>query len=362
MTAPAPSLDDLFNEAKAAMLLERPDLTMNEGDISDMIAAAIAAVGDRLVGYYADLTRATFIDGARGDDLTTLASDHWNITRFAAVKAVGSVTFTRTSTTGTASVPAGTVVATERDALGQTVEYTTDALLSLGAGVASGTVNVTAVVGGLAGNVQASKVIRIPTTIPGGFTWSVNNSSAIIGGAEEETDDELRERIRTFSTTLRRGTLAALEYGALHVPQVKQATAVEDSLGNCTVYVTDTAGSSNAAMVSAVLDELEDWRAAGSNVTVTGGSLYSLNPIQITLSVRAGVDTAAIAADVKAAIVARVAKLKIGETCTRALIQQAAMNVDVDNIIGCTVVLPAADVVPTASQVIRTDASYITVT
>ncbi len=362
MTSPAPSLDDLYNDAKAEAILRRPDLTYNEGDISDMISAAIAAVGDRLVGYQAELTRATYVDGARGQDLTTLASDHWNITRFAAVQAIGSVTFTRTNTSGTASVPAGTVVATERDSLGVTVEYTTDTLLSLGNGVGSGSVTVTAVVGGLAGNVQASKVVRIPSTIPGGFTWTVTNGAAIIGGSSEESDDELRERIRSFSTTLRRGTLAALEYGAKQVPQVKQSTAVEDgTTGNVTVYVTDTNGASNAAMVSDVLDELEDWRAAGANVTVTGGSLYQLNPISITLAVRAGTDTAAIASDVKAAIVARIGKLRIGETCTRSIIQQAALNVDVDNIIGCTVLLPAADVVPTASQIIRTDATFITV-
>jgi uncharacterized phage protein gp47/JayE len=361
MTAPAPSLDELYNDAKAEAVLRRPDLTYNEGDISDMITAAIAAVGDRLVGYYADLTRATFVDGARGADLTKLASDHWNLTRFPAVQAIGSVTFTRTSTVGVATVPAGTVVATERDSLGVTVEYTTDDLLSLGGGVASGSVDVTAVVGGLAGNVQASQIVRIPTVIAGGFTWSVTNAAAIIGGAEEESDDELRERIRTYTTTIRRGTLSALEYGAKQVPQVKQATAVEDSSGNVVVYVTDADGSSNAAMVSDVLDELEEWRAAGANVTVSGGSLYELNPIEITLTVRSGVDTAAIAADVKAAIVARVARLCIGETCSRSIIQQAALNVDTDNITACTVVLPAADVEPTASQIIRTDDSYITV-
>lgn len=361
MTTTAPSLEELYNDAKAEMVMRRPDLTVNEGDISDMIAAAIAAVGDRLVGYQADLTRATFVDGARGAELTTLASDHWNIARIAAAKALGAATFTRTSTVGVATVPAGTVVATERDSLGQTVEYTTDTLLSLPALTASGTVGITASVGGLAGNVQLGKVVRVPSTIPGGFSWTVNNAGAIIGGAEEESDDELRERIRTFSTTLRRGTLSALEFGARQVAQVKQATAVEDSSGSVTVFVTDTNGASNAQMVSDVLDELENWRAAGALVTVTGGSLFQLNPISITLAVRAGVDTAAITADVKAAIVARIAKLKIGETCSRSIIQQAALNVDTDNIIGCTVVLPAADVVPSSSQIIRTDESFVTV-
>lgn len=360
MTAAAPSLDDLYNDARAELVIRRPDLTVDDGDISDMILAAIAAVGDRLVGYQADLTRATYVDGARGSDLTKLASDHWNIDRFAAVKAIGSVTFTRLTSILAGDIAAGTVVATTQDASGQTSEYTTNSLVHFGVGeLGPKTVNVTASVGGLAGNVAVGQVSRITSTLFDKFT--VTNATQILGGAEEEDDDSLRNRIRTFSTTVRRGTLAALEFGAQQIPQVKEASAVEDTSGNVTVFVTDANGASNAAMVSDVLDELDNWRAAGSNVTVTGGSLFQLNPIEITLAVRAGVDTVAIASDVKLAIVARIAKLKIGETCAREIIQQAALNVDIDNIIGCTVIQPAADVVPSAFQIVRTSVSFITV-
>lgn len=360
MTAAAPSLDDLYNDARAELVLRRPDLTVDEGDISDMILAAIAAVGDRLVGYQADLTRATYVDGARGADLTKLASDHWGIDRFEAVKAIGTVTFTRLTSLTAGDIAAGTVVATTADASGVTVEYVTDTLLHFNVGeLGPKSVNITSSEGGLAGNVASGLINRITSTLFGTFT--VTNPGLVLGGSEAEDDDSLRNRIRSFSTTIRRGTLAALEFGAKQVPQVREATASEDTAGNVTVFVTDANGSSNAAMVADVLDELENWRAAGASVAVTGGSLFQLDPIQITLAVRAGVDTAEIASDVKLAIVARVAKLRIGETCKREIIQQAALNVDIDNITGCTVVLPAADVVPSAFQVIRTGASFITV-
>lgn len=361
MTQPAPSWNDLYNDAKAELVLRRPDLTVDDGDIADMLMAAIAAVGDRAVGYTADQVRATFVDGARGADLTKLADDHWGLTRVAAVKAIGSVSFSRVATVLAGTIPTGTVVGTETDATGQVVQFVTDADVAWTAGQAGPkTVAVTAVTGGLAGNLAAGKITRISSTLFD--TFSVAQSAPTLGGAEEEGDDELRARIRIFSTTLRRGTLSALEYGALQVPQVKNANAVEDSGGIVTVYVTDIDGASNAQMVSDVLDELEEWRAAGALVNVTGGALYALNPIEITLTVRAGTNTAAIASDVKKAIVARIGKLRIGETCKRELIQQAALNVDLDNIIGCTVVLPAADVAPSANQIIRTDVSYITVT
>ena len=361
MTAAAPSWDDLYNDAKAELVNRRPDLNVNEGDISDMLMAAIAAVGDRLVGYAADLTRATFVDGARGNDLTKLASDHWNLSRIPAIQSIGQVSFTRLSGTLVGDIAPGTVVATTVDPLGNSVQFTTNANIHWGSGVLGPqSVGVTAVTGGISGNVAAGSITRINGALFDTFT--VTNSAAVIGGAEAESDDQLRNRIRAYSQTLRRGTLAALEYGALTVPAVKNASAVEDTTtGIVTVYVTDGGGSSNAQMVSDVVFALEDWRAAGSDVIVTGGGLYQLNPIQITLAVRTGVDTLAIANDVKNAITARIGKLRIGETCSRSIIQQAALNVDVDSIIGCTVVLPAADVVPTNSQLIRTDPTFITV-
>ncbi len=363
MTAAAPSWNDLYADAKAELVLRRPDLTVDDGDIDDMALSAIGAVGDRLVGYTTDLTRATFVDGARGADLTKLASDHWNITRVAAIKSVGSVAFARAGfTAGAGDIAAGTIVATQTDSLGVTVQFTTDSLVHFGgADLGPHSTNVTASLGGLAGNVAAGLINKISTTLFDS-TITVSQAATTVGGAEAQSDDELRAQIRSFSTTLRRGTLGALEYGAQQVPQVKQATAVENATtGDVTVYVTDASGASNVAMVSDVLAELENWRAAGSSVMVTGGALFQLNPVTITLSVRAGTDTAALTASVKAAIVARVAKLKIGETCKREIISQAALNVDLDNIVGCAVVLPAADVVPSANQLIRTDASLITV-
>lgn len=363
MTAPAPSWDDLFNDAKAELILRRPELQVNPGDISEMVLAGIAAVGDRLVGYAASGIKATFVDGASGADLTKLADDHWNIDRIVAVSSVGQVTFERASfAAGAGSIPAGTVVATAKDSLGVDVRFTTDAIVNFGAtDLGPHTVAITAETAGTDGNVAAAAINRITTTIFD-TTITVTNDAITAGGSEEESDDELRERIRTFSTTLRRGTLAALEYGAKQVTTVKQASAVEDTdTGAVVVYVTDASGASNAEMVLDVIDELDNWRAAGAYVTVTGGSLYTLNPIEITLSVRTGVDTAEIAEQVKDAIVSRIAKLKIGETCRREIIQQAALNVDVDNITGVTVVLPAADVDPADNQIIRTDAAYITV-
>jgi len=107
-------------------------------------------------------------------------------------------------------------------------------------------------------------------------------------------------------------------------------------------------------MVAAVVAELENWRAAGIVVNVSGGSLVSQD-VTITLPVRPGVVVAALLANIQAAVVARLAKLRIGETLSRDMIKQAVLNVD-PGITAVAVTLPGADVMPGASQVIRAGA------
>lgn len=362
MATPAPSAQELYDIAKAELVSRRPDLQVLPGDISDMLLWAIAAGADRVVGFTAERFRATYVDGARGEDLTTLASDHFGLERFEAVQAVGSVTFSRSNgpSAPAGTISLGTVVATTKDINGVEVRFTTDADQAWLLGEnGSKSVGVTAEIGGKSGNVAAAKINRIITSLFDTFT--VTNAALTAGGAEAESDQELRERIRGFNQSLRRGTLDALEFGAKQVQTVHTASASQDATGLVTVYVSDEDGNSNADMVADAAAELVNWIAAGITVQVLGAVVYTLTPITITLQVRSHVDVAAITSQVKNAIVARIGKLRIGETATRSAIQQAAMNVDIDNIIGVSVIAPAADVVPTANQVIRTTAGDISV-
>ena len=77
-------------------------------------------------------------------------------------------------------------------------------------------------------------------------------AAAAAGGANRETDDELVQRVRAKPLSYRRGTLAALEYGALTVAGVANAVATEDSTGLVTIYVADASGSSNGTMTTNV--------------------------------------------------------------------------------------------------------------
>jgi len=356
----APTFDDFFNAAVAEAQSRRPELTFDEGDISEFYAVATAAMADHVTGWAASRIKATFLDGAQDDDLTTLADDHWNIQRLSDVAATGVLTFTRpTFGAGAGVIPAGTAVSTSPDPSGTRAQFTTDFDLNFGATDLTLTATATAVNTGPGGNVDVGKINKI---IPSLFdsTFTVTNAARFAGGADEEDDDSLRERVRLFPTTIRRGTLAALEYGARTVAGVANATAVEEldpntgkQIGVVDVYITDGSGGSSGPLVSAVQAEIENWRAAGVLVQVTGGSLVTQN-VTVSIVVRPGVDATAsgLIAQIQAAVIARIAQLKIGDTLQRDFIRQAVLNVS-PNIVGVTVSVPVGDVAPSPNQIIR---------
>jgi hypothetical protein len=372
-----PSFDQLMNLGKAEAILRRPSLGVRIGDISEMLIAAAAAMADRLIGWFAERIAATFLDGASGDDLTQLAADHWGIQRRSATKAVANITFVRSSADATLQTfPIGTTVATNRDSQGNDVQFVTTQSASWASSTnGSRTVNVEAVYAGVAGNLSNENLIaRIISTPPAGGIYTISASSQPGGGSEEETDEELRDRTRLYPTTLRRGTLGAIEYGARSVATiaVAKASAVVDTTGLVTVYVADASGNStgttkqvgplttdDGSMTSKVAIELFNWACAGSLVNVTGGSVQSVN-ITVTIAVKLGVDVNQLITDIQNSISSRVGKLNIGETLYLSDIMSAVKAVDPDNIVNVVVNTPLVDTAPsTPGSIIR--AGVITV-
>jgi uncharacterized phage protein gp47/JayE len=122
------------------------------------------------------------------DDIDTLerVGAVWGITRIEATKATGSFGFTGTPST---AIAAGTVVARANG-----VEYVTDALLTLDAGGA-GSVAATASVAGASGNIaDGAEILEISNAIAG-VNSSVAVSVMFTGGSDQETFDNLKERL-----------------------------------------------------------------------------------------------------------------------------------------------------------------------
>lgn len=372
----APSEKDLYDAWKAELLDRRPDLApVHAGSVLEMLGYGAVAPASRLIGYSAERAKTMFLDGASGEDLTVRADDYFNVQRQSGAYATADVTFTRTG--GNAgTLEAGFRVATVRDIAGNEVTFSLQSDLVFLASDTSLTGTVQAEAVGTAGNVAAAEITRLlDTAFDASMTCS--NAAVAAGGADAETDEELRERCRQKIDSVVRGVLGALETGARTVASVKTATAVEDSAGLVTVYIADANGNSNAGMVASVETALAGvtgqaatgYVAAGAGWSVVGATLYTA-VIDLTVHVRPGIDATAYYDRIRQAVVARLNKLRAGEPGDasaapdglRHMIRQAAMNVDIDNIVSVVVNTPAAPYYPTAGQIVRTTTGDITFT
>jgi hypothetical protein len=358
----APSFADLLAQGQAEAQERRPDLLFREGDVTVADLHAASAMADAVLRFAAQAFKATFIDGAEGAELTTLVNDHLNLQRFLASAAQVFVTFTRTSGGAGGTIPLGSVVGTDFDAGGKQVLYQTTVDVVVGGGEnGPWTILCTALEPGRGGNAEAGKVVRINT--PLWDTFSVTNEAAATGGNEAETDEELRERARAYWITLRRGTMGALEYGAKLVPTVRIARAKEDGIsGVVSVLVSDSDGGSTLQMINDVLEELENWRAAGVLVNV-----YGATPILVSMSlglvVRTGFNVPAVVPTLHAAVDGRIYKLKPDEALYQDMIVAAVIGQFPDDILdvrflsvtanGAVVTITTDPIVPGWGQVIR---------
>lgn len=359
----APSFDELHDLGKAEVQLQRPRLGVRVGDVAHMLISAAAAMADRLVGWFSERISATFLDGAQGDDLTRLAADHWGIQRRPAIKSATSVILNRASANATVqTIPAGTVLATVRDTRGVEIRFITTTPAQW-ASSTNGlrTVNVEAEIAGVVGNLADINLItRIISSPPAGGVYTIVSSGQPAGGADIENDTDLRDRVRRYPSTLRRGTLYALEYGALSTPGagVSKANAIQSDSGTVTIYVSDASGASSGGtrevdpdlyddglMTTRVAIELLNWACAGSFVQVIGGAVQTVN-IDVVLVVRIGVDVPQLITDVTNAISSRVNRLNIGDVLYKSDIINAGKAVDPDNIVDIVVLNPALDTAP----------------
>lgn len=353
MTAPAPTFDDLYNAAYNELLTRNPDIAVITGDVTDAMLCAIAAGCDAAVRQSVSEVRATFWDGSSGDDLVRVITDAINLPKLPAVAAVGDVTFTRASSANGAHVyPVGFKVGSAPDASGKQVVVALTQQASFGAlEVGSKTVAVQATVTGGDGNAAPGALDQFVDANPDANV-TVSNADRISGGEPEEDDDSYKKRGRDFYSTLRRATLAALEFGAKTVALVRNAKSSEDASFQVTLYVADDDGASNLEMVAAVQAALLDWRAAGIPVTVLGGQVLTVD-VTYSLVVEDGVDPTQLEPDIEAAMRARTKKRRAGETLYLEELRFAAKGVDPDGVPSVTISAPAADVVPAVNQVIR---------
>lgn len=359
-----PSHNDLFEIGADEIVLRQGDIRRDQverdgADVNILVHVG-AAEAEEVINEIVRNFNKLLISTATGADLDRIAMDRYQMSRKAAAPATGTVGMTRpTAAYGALVVPADT-----RFATADGTEFATTVASSFpGSSVGPIYVDVQAVVAGADGNVSASTINRVISVL-GDSSIVVTNAARTAGGDEEETDDAFRQRIRKFYVEARRGTLQAIEFGALSVSGVRQAVAseiIDPSLSPARMvqmFIADKDGYASQPLIDAVEIALEEYRACGIKVDVLGGAPY-FERVQIELAFPTGVNQSQVASDVRWAIVNAINSLAPGETLLASSIVKAAMSIN-NAIIG-SLIWPKGNVVPSSEQVIRTSFDRVTI-
>lgn len=317
------------------------------GSDINLIVGSGSLQGEAIVTSWAACVRGLLVDTARGDELDRIAFDRFGLTRKPANPAGVTLALTRpTFAAGGGTIGAGTRVTTVAGTIFATVID-----VVFGATDLAKSVDAVAQVVGPDQNVPTAAITSFVDQ-PFDATITVTNQAPAAGGTDQESDAQFRGRIRGFFLTVRRGTIAAIQYGGLQVPGVAVATAFEIvnpgtalPAGAGELIVADAAGNASAGMVQAVKDEMLAWRPIGIPIFVSGG-IVQFEAITYRLSFEPGVDTVAASEEVRAVAVAVAQFLNPGQTLLRAQLTQVPLAVPGVVISDSGLVAPIGDIIP----------------
>lgn len=294
-----PTLADLVTRTRADLVsrLSADDI-LRRAD-ADVYARVLAGLAHGLYGYVDWLANQIIYDTAEAEFLARWASI-WGVTRKPASTATGSVTFAVSSG---AVIPSGTLL----QALdGVQYQTTADATVT----VPTATASVAALVAAAAGNRTTGQTLTLVSPVTG--VQSSATAGALVGGADLESDDDLRARlIDRIQQPPQGGDAHDYVAWALEVPGVTRAWCFPLELGEGTVtvrFVRDDDASliPDAGEVATVQDYIDALRPVTAAVTVVAPTA-----VPLAFSIAVAPNTTAVKAAVQAELsdlIAREAK------------------------------------------------------
>ena len=270
-------LQEQTEEAIMARMLARlpSDVDRSEGSFFWDALAPVAYELFNSAVWAQEVLRRGFASTTFGAYLDLRCEEH-GISRKEAQKATGVVKIT--GTPGIV-IPAGTLAATEADAATSTpsVEFETTEEVKLSSdGMA--TVAIAAVEAGAQGNVAASAIKLLMTSVGG--VAGITNEAETSGGADIESDEALLARlmakIRQPATS---GNAAQYRQWALEVPGIGDARVFPTWNGPGTVKLVlanQTGKPAGADLVAEVAAYVESVRPIGATVTVASAEQKSI--------------------------------------------------------------------------------------
>ncbi len=301
------TIDEIYREMLACYG-ERTGMEPAEGcDLSARLYALAAQV--YALYLQADwTTRQAFPQTAQGEYLDRHALLR-GLERKQGTRAEGTVRFTAgEKAQAERTVPAGTVCMTAG-----LVRFETTRAGTIPAGELAAEVPVRALVPGTVGNVAANSIVSMAVA-PVGVS-GCTNPEPCAGGADQEGDDALRERVLDTFRRLPNGANAAFyQQGAMSFGQVAAAAVIPRPRGTGTVDVVVAAQAGVPG--EELLRELEDYfqarREIAVDVQVRGPETVEVN-LAVRVRPREGYDADRVTAAVEEALTGRFTGRLLGQ-------------------------------------------------
>jgi uncharacterized phage protein gp47/JayE len=345
-------------QGKAAQLV---DFTI--GSILRAVVEAYSAVALWLQGMVLQVLALTRASTSNAADLDSWMADY-GLTRLPAVRASGSVTFSRFTTGQQATIPLGAIVQTadgkwkyqvvEDDAnpLWNGTAYVIPAL------TASGVIPVEATEAGAGGNASSGSISILGQAIP--YIDTVSNGSAFTNGEDAESDTAFRQRFVLYIASLSKATKAAIEYAVMQVQAGATGVIVENETyagdykpGFFYVVADDGSGTPDSDFLDAVWDAIDAVRGLTIEFDVYAPSIVTAN-VAMAISVASGFDAVTVKNAVQAAIEGALSVWPIGADFPYTKLSALAYSVaGVANASSILLNGGTADVTVTNKQIVR---------
>lgn len=253
------------------------------------------------------LKNQMFADTASGEYLDYIAKQR-GLKRKKALKAQGEILFSISQAVDhNIIIPIGTVVATDDSS---PIRFCTTEEGEISAGNTLVSLYAEAVNPGKSGNVKKNRVtvgVSVPTEIE-----TVRNPVDFSGGEDEETDNELRERIRSTYINQPNGTNKAYyESLALTVEGIAKASAVARGAGTVNLYVCSSNGNADSSAIERLQAIVNKERELNVDVKVYNAVAVSYN-ITVTVTAKNGYSEAEVEEVCKTAFEKYINSIPIG--------------------------------------------------
>ena len=356
------------NQVTAIQALCAKALDFSLGSVLRAMVESNSSVVLWLEGLLIQLLAITRASTCFGSDLDSWMTDY-SMIREAATPGVGSVTFSRFTTGQLAAIQIGYQVesrfdsqafAVTRDTTNSYYDTFSDSYL-LPSDVLSITVPVQGMTPGAASNVVADSLTVLTQSVVGIDT--VNNALSLNGGSDAESDSAFRARFVLYILSLSKATKSAISYAIVSLqPGIKYVLienmnyAGQTQVGNFVAIIDDGTGYPSDALLAQAYNAIDAVRG----FTITFNTHAPVVEIATILMTLPGANDATKLL-VKNALIDAVNALDLGDTFVFQLI--STMTYNICGIFPTEVSLNGSNgnLFVTATQVVRTNTSSVTV-